>query len=172
MIIMRTTDVLFSIPSLIMAIILVGIFGRSMLGITLALAVGYIPMTIRVVFSTTLSERGSGYVEASKAMGASAIRILPKDIFPNILPTIIVQMTCAISWAILSESSLGFIGLGVNPPTPTWGLMLSKARETVYTAPWLAIFPGLAIMVAVFAFNILGDGLRDLFDPRAWNSGD
>jgi peptide/nickel transport system permease protein len=169
---MRIVDVMFSIPYLLFALAIVGITGRSMVGVAFALAVAYTPIFARICYSATVAVRELGYVEASIAMGAGSRRILWKDILPNVLPIIMVQFSATLSWAILTEAGLGFIGLGVNPPTPSWGLMLSKSREHFYLSPWLPIFPGLAIMITVFAFNLFGDGMRDVLDPRAWQAGE
>lgn len=170
--VMRIVDVLFSIPSLILALSILGITGRSIVGVAVALGVGYTPIFARVTFSAVVAIRDHGYVEAARALGTSPLKILMRDIFPNVLPIIMVQATASISWAILAEAGLGFIGMGVNPPTPSWGLMLSKAREYIMDQPYLSISPGIAILVTVFAFNLFGDGLRDLLDPRAWQSGE
>jgi peptide/nickel transport system permease protein len=169
---MRINDVLFSIPALMLALSVVGLFGRSVSAVIFALGVAYTPIFARVCYSGVVSAREAGFVESSRALGSKSTRILWKDIFPNILPLLMVQATAALSWAILAEAGLGFLGLGVKPPTPSWGTMLSSAREYFYHSPTLAIFPGVAVLIAVFAFNLFGDGLRDVLDPRAWQVGE
>lgn len=171
-IVMRIVDLMFAIPSLVLALSIVGLVGRSMIGVAVALGIGYAPVFARVTYSSVVGLRERGYIEASRALGASSLRILWKDLFPNVLPIMLVQMTAMISWAILAEAGLGFIGLGVNPPVPSWGLMLSKARDYLMTEPWMTIAPGVVILITVFAFNLLGDGLRDVLDPRAWQAGE
>lgn len=168
---MRIVDVLFAIPTLMIALSLIPVFGRAMTAIIFALIVAYIPLFARVAYSGTIAVREQLYVEASRAQGASPWRILRQDILPNIFPLIVVQMTTYVARAILAEASLGFLGLGVQPPTPTWGAMLTLSREYFYHSPTLPVWPGLAIVVSVFAFNLFGDGLRDLFDPRVWQAG-
>ena len=170
-ILMRIIDVLFAIPTLMIALSVIGLFGRAMTAIIFALIVGYSPLFARVCYSGTVAVREQLYVEASQAQGASPWRILRQDVLPNIFPLIVVQMTTYIARGILAEASLGFLGLGVQPPTPTWGTMLTLSREYFYHSPTLPVWPGLAILVSVFAFNLFGDGLRDLFDPRAWQAG-
>lgn len=170
-ILMRIVDVLFAIPTLMIALSVIGLFGRTMNAIIFALIVGYSPLFARVSYSATVAVREQPFVEASRALGASPWLILRQDILPNIFPLVVVQMTTYIARAILAEASLGFLGLGVQPPTPTWGSMLSLSREYFYHAPTLPVWPGLAILISVFAFNLFGDGLRDLLDPRAWQAG-
>ena len=167
-VIMRISDVIFAIPTLMTALGVVGLLGRSMNAVVVALAVSYSPLFARVCRSAVVSIREMGFVEASRAIGASRARILAKDIIPNILPLIMVQATTSLSWAILAEASLGFLGMSVEPPTPSWGTMLTTGREYFYSGPTVPLFAGLMTLIAVYAFNLLGDGLRDLLDPRAW----
>jgi len=167
-IVMRIADVIFAIPSLMIALGVVGLVGRSMEAVVIALGVAYSPLFARVCHSAVVGLREMGFVEASRAIGSSRLRILWKDIVPNILPLIMVQATTSLSWAILAEAALGFLGMSVEPPTPSWGCMLTTGREYFYSGPTVALFAGLMVMIVVFAFNLFGDGLRDLLDPRAW----
>ena len=167
-ILMRISDLIFAIPTLMTALGVVGLLGRSMAAVVIALAVSYSPLFARVCRSAVVSIRELGFVEASQAIGASRARILRKDIIPNILPLIMVQATTSLSWAILAEASLGFLGMSVEPPTPSWGTMLTTGREYFYSGPTVPLFAGLMVLIAVYAFNLFGDGLRDLLDPRAW----
>lgn len=167
-ILMRISDLIFAIPTLMTALGVVGLLGRSMVAVVIALAVSYSPLFARVCRSAVVSIRELGFVEASQAIGASRARILRKDIIPNILPLIMVQATTSLSWAILAEASLGFLGMSVEPPTPSWGTMLTTGREYFYSGPTVPLFAGLMVLIAVYAFNLFGDGLRDLLDPRAW----
>jgi len=171
-VLMRIVDVLFAIPTILIALSVVNLLGRSMGNIVFALALGYSPSCARVCYSATIAAREEAYVEGSRALGASAWRILRQDILPNIFPILMVQMTVYFSRAILAEAGLGFLGLGVQPPTPSWGQMLAESREYYTHSLNLAIWPGLAIVVAVFAVNLFGDGLRDVLDPRAWQAGE
>jgi peptide/nickel transport system permease protein len=171
-VVMRIVDILFAIPSLILALSIVGLLGRSMVAVSIAVGLAYTPVFARVTYSSVVAIRNQGYVEAARALGTNPLKIIARDIFPNVLPLILVQATASISWAILAEAGLGFIGLGVNPPTPSWGLMLASARTYIMEEPWMSIFPGVAILITVFAFNLFGDGLRDLLDPRAWQAGE
>jgi peptide/nickel transport system permease protein len=171
-IIMRITDVLFAIPTMLIALSVVGLFGRSEGNLMFALALGFAPSFARICYSAVLGVRESRFVEAARAMGASSTRILAQDILPNIMPLLMVQITIHFSRAMLAEAGLGFLGLGVMPPTPSWGQMISTARQFFAWSPSLAFFPGVALLVAVLAFNLFGDGLRDLLDPRAWQTDD
>ena len=171
-ILMRITDVLFAIPTMLIALSVVGLFGRAEGNLIFALALGFAPSFSRICYSAVLGVRESRFVEAARAMGASSWRILAQDILPNILPLLMVQITIYFSRAMLAEAGLGFLGLGVMPPTPSWGQMISTARQFFAHSASLAFFPGMALLVAVLAFNLFGDGLRDLLDPRAWQTGD
>jgi len=171
-ILMRVTDVLFAIPTMLIALSVVGLFGRSEGNLIFALALGFAPSFSRICYSAVLGVRELPFVEAARAMGASSWRILGQDILPNIMPLLMVQITIHFSRAMLAEAGLGFLGLGVMPPTPSWGQMISTARQFFMHSGTLALFPGVALLVAVMAFNLFGDGLRDLLDPRAWQTGD
>jgi peptide/nickel transport system permease protein len=165
-VIARVTDVLLAFPFLIIAVGLAAILGPSLRNATIALCLGAIPGLIRVARGETLSLREEDYVRAAVANGASDARILRKHIFPNMLPTVIVQMTVTIPAAIIGEAVLSFLGLGVQSPQTSWGVMLSDAKDYLTTAPRLSVYPGLAIFFCSLSFNLLGDGLRDVLDPR------
>lgn len=169
---MRIVDVLFAIPALMVALGVVGLMGPSEKSVTIALAVAYAPLFARIIRSAVVGLRNQGFLEAARAMGASETRILAEDIIPNILPVVMVQVTASLAWGILDEASLGFLGLGVQPPTPSWGAILTTGRQYLYQAPTVPVFAGLAVLIVVFGFNLFGDGLRDLLDPRAWQRGE
>ncbi len=168
---MRIVDVFFAIPTMMIALGVVGLLGPSATSVTLALGIAYSPLFARVVRGVTAGVRSQGYIEAARAMGGSNWRILRQDVVPNVLPIIMVQITTSLAWGILDEAALGFLGLGVQPPTPSWGAMLTTGRLYFYQAPSLPVFAGLSVMVVVFCVNLFGDGLRDLLDPRAWQRG-
>ncbi|MFC1878409.1 ABC transporter permease [Chloroflexota bacterium] len=163
---MRFMDVLLAFPSLLLAIAIVTVLGRGLQNALLAIAIVSIPIYARVVRASVLSVKQQEYVSASRALGAGHLHILFRRILPNAIAPLIVQGTLGIAEAILSAAALSFLGLGAQPPTPEWGTMLGSERNQVFSAPHLVFFPGLAIMVTVLAFNLLGDGLRDAMDPR------
>ncbi len=167
--IMRSMDVLLAFPSLLLAIAIVSVLGRGLQNALLAIAIVTIPVYARVVRASVLSVKEQEYVAASKALGGSHLHILFRRILPNAIPPLIVQGTLGIASAILEAAALSFLGLGAQPPTPEWGTMLGSERNQVFTAPHLVFFPGLAIMITVLSFNLLGDGLRDAIDPRLKN---
>ena len=166
-VLMRLTDTAYSIPSLPLLIVL-GSYARSA-AVAIALIIGLLSWmtTARVVRGTILSIREAPWVEAARAIGAGHVRIMFRHILPNVAGPIIVGATLAVGNAIILESSLSFLGLGVQPPTPTWGNMLMDAQATMATRPWLTIFPGIAILITVLAINFIGDGLQDALDPKA-----
>ena len=164
--IMRACDVLFAFPGIILAIGIIAILGSGLGNVIIAVSVFSIPIFARIVRSTTLSLKAALYVEASQSIGAKDRRLIWKHIFPGTLSSIIVYFTMRIGNAILTAASLSFLGLGAQPPTPEWGAMLSSGRDYLSTAPFVAIFPGLAIFFTVLVFNLLGDGLRDALDPK------
>ena len=170
-IIMRLMDVLLAFPSLLLAIAIIMVLGRGLQNALLAIAIVSIPVYARVVRAGVLSLKETEYVEASRALGASHFSILFTRILPNALPPLIVQGTLGIGTAILDTAALSFIGLGAQEPTPEWGTMLGRERSQVYSAPHLLFFPGIAIMITVLGFNLLGDGLRDALDPRLSQAG-
>ena len=164
--IMRIMDVLLAFPSLLLAIAIVTVLGRGLQNALLAIAIVSIPRYARVIRGSVLSIKEQEFVSASKALGGGRAHILFRRILPNAIPPLIVQGTLGIAAAILEAAALSFLGLGAQPPTPEWGTMLGSERNQVFTAPHLVFFPGLAIMVTVLSFNLLGDGLRDAIDPR------
>ena len=165
-VIARLTDVLLAFPFLIVAVGLAAILGPSLTNATIALGVASVPALIRIARGEALALREEDYVRAAVANGASDLRILAKHVVPNMLSTLIVQATVLVPAAIIGEAVLSFLGLGVQPPTPSWGVMLSDAQSYLSQAPRLAIYPGIAIFLCSLSFNLLGDGLRDALDPR------
>jgi peptide/nickel transport system permease protein len=165
-VISRITDVLLAFPFLILAVGLAAILGPSLMNATIALGIGAVPGLIRIARGEALSLREEDYVRAAVANGGSDLTILGRHILPNMMSTLLVQATVTIPIAIVGESVLSFLGLGVQPPTPSWGVMLASAQDFLDQAPRLAVYPGLAIAIAALAFNLLGDGLRDVLDPR------
>ena len=163
----RINDMLLSIPALAIALGVVAIIGPSAVSVAISLAAAYTPTFTRVVRSGVVSVRHQPFVEASIGLASSTASIALKDVFPNILPIIAVQITSSLAWAIMDEAALGFLGLGVQPPTPSWGSLLSEGRSYLYQVPWLPIAAGIAVVIALIGVNLLGDGLRDIFDPRA-----
>jgi ABC-type dipeptide/oligopeptide/nickel transport system permease subunit len=168
---MRIMDVLLAFPSLLLAIAIVSVLGTGLINALLAIGIVSIPRYARLVRSTVLQVRGLEYVQASQALGGSGLHILFLRIMPNAITPLIVQGTLGIAGAILDAAALSFLGLGAEPPTPEWGLMLGEERNSIFSAPHLVFFPGLAIMLVVLAFNLLGDGLRDALDPRLRGGG-
>lgn len=162
----RIMDVIFSFPLLLLAIALAAVMGPGIGNAIRAITIVNIPFFARVVRGSTLAIRDIEYVQAARAVGASTGRIISRHVFPNIISPLIVQTTVTIAYAILTEASLSYLGLGVDVLTPTWGNILNEGRVYLERAPWISIFSGLAIMVAVLAFNLVGDGLRDALDPR------
>jgi len=164
--IMRCMDVLFAFPAVLLALGVVAALGPSANNVVIAIAIVYTPIFARVVRGPVLAIKEREFVEAARALGARASRIIVVHVLPNLLSVLIVQTSIALSWAVLTEASLSFLGLSAQPPAPSWGVMLNEGRQNLELAPHLAIFPGLAIMLAVLGFNLLGDGLRDVLDPR------
>lgn len=163
---MRFVDILFAIPGLILAILIAGLLGPSRTNAMLAVGIVYAPAFARVARGTSLSVLSQPYVEAARSIGVSHLRMILRYLLPNIAGSMIVLTSVYLSAAILTEAGLSFLGLGTQPPEPSWGAMLNASRTYMEIAPWLAIFPGLAIMLVVLGFNFLGDGLRDILDPR------
>jgi peptide/nickel transport system permease protein len=165
-VIMRTLDVLLAFPSLLLAIAIVSVLGPGLINAMLAIAIVSIPAYARVMRASVLAAKKEEYVEAARVVGVNPAQILFKHIMPNAISPLIVQGTLGIGTAILETAALSFLGLGAQPPTPEWGSMLSAERNQVFSAPYLVFFPGLAIMINVLGYNLLGDGLRDALDPR------
>ena len=164
--IMRSVDVMLAFPYLLLAMIVVAILGPSLTNAMIAIGIVYTPQFARLVRGAVLGIRGQEFVEAAGAVGAGAVRILGRHVLPNVLSPIIVLATLTVGFTIVETAGLSFLGLGATPPTPEWGSMLATGRSFMLTAPWIATFPGLAILVTVVGFNLVGDGLRDLLDPR------
>lgn len=165
-VIARLNDVLLAFPFLILAVGLAAILGPSLLNATLALGIGVVPAFVRIARGEMLALREEDYVPAAVVNGANDLTIIFRHILPNMTSTLLVQATVTIPGAIVGEAVLSYLGLGVQPPTPSWGTMLQAAQSYLAQAPRLAVFPGLAIVLAALAFNVLGDGLRDVLDPR------
>jgi ABC-type dipeptide/oligopeptide/nickel transport system permease subunit len=165
-VIMRLTDAMMSIPSLVLALLIAAIIKSGILGVVLAVAFTLFPGYTRLINGQVLSIKQNDYVMAERSMGARKFRIVLRHILPNCLSSLIVQMTMMIGVAILSEAALSFLGLGITPPTPAWGSLCYEGYKSLMTRPLLSIAPGLAIMILVFSFNMVGDGLRDALDPK------
>ena len=162
----RFTDAMLAVPFLILAIALAAFLGPSLTNAMVAIGVSAMPVFIRLTRAQVLSVKVEDYVEAARAVGNPHWRIALRHILPNTLPPLIVQATLTIATAIIAEASLSFLGLGQQPPAPSWGSMLNTAKDYIDNAPWMAIWPGLSIFLLVLSFNLLGDGLRDAMDPR------
>jgi len=165
-IVMRVLDVLLAIPSLLLALVVVAVLGPGLLNAMVAIAVVFAPHFARLTRAAAIGELSKDYVTASRVAGAGTARLMFLTVLPNCLAPLIVQGTLAYSNAVLDMAALGFLGMGAQPPTPEWGTMLADAREFVLRAWWVVTFPGLAILVTVLAFNLMGDGLRDALDPK------
>ena len=165
-VISRIADALLSIPFLILAIALSAFLGPSLTNAMAAIGISAMPRFIRLTRGQAISVKAEEYVEGARAIGLDHARIMLRYILPNVLPPIIVQASLTVASAIIAEASLSFLGLGQLPPAPSWGSMLNTAKDFVSQAPWMSIFPGIAIFLAVLGFNLLGDGLRDALDPR------
>ena len=165
-IIMRVVDLLFSFPGILLAMLIIAILGTSLVNVAIAISIWSIPSCARIVRGSVLSIKQKEYIMAMKSLGASDLRIMVRHILPNATAPIIVFATMRMGTAILSTASLSYLGLGAQPPTPEWGAMISQGQSFMWTSPHLTIVPGIAIMLTVFAFNVLGDGLRDALDPN------
>ncbi|MDR4935455.1 ABC transporter permease [Rossellomorea marisflavi] len=165
-IIMRIVDLLFAFPGILLAMLIIAVLGTSLVNVAIAISIWSIPTCARIVRGSVLSVKKQEYVQAMKSLGASDFRILVKHILPNCSAPIIVFATMRMATAILSTASLSYLGLGAQPPTPEWGAMISQGQDFMWTSPHMTIVPGIAIMLIVFAFNVVGDGLRDALDPN------
>ena len=163
---MRIMDIVLAVPSLLLALAIVAILGSGLVNAMIAVAITYVPHYARLTRAAVLSELPKDYVTAAKVSGAGTIRLMFNAVLPNCLAPLIVQATLSFSTAILDAAALGFLGYGAQAPTPEWGTMLADSRELIRAAPWVVTFPGLAILITVLAFNLLGDGLRDALDPK------
>ena len=164
--VMRLMDIILTLPSLLLAIVIVAILGPGLMNAMLAVAIVVLPHYVRITRAAVISEMSRDYVTAARMNGAGHLRLMFNEVLPNCMAPLIVQASLGISTAILDAAALGFLGLGAQPPSPEWGTMLADAREFVMRAWWVVTFPGLAILITVLAFNLLGDGLRDAFDPK------
>ncbi|MCF8160338.1 MAG: ABC transporter permease subunit [Polaromonas sp.] len=164
--VMRLMDIILTLPSLLLAIVIVAILGPGLMNAMLAVAVVVLPHYVRITRAAVITEMSRDYVTAARMNGAGHLRLMFNEVLPNCTAPLIVQASLGISSAILDAAALGFLGLGAQPPSPEWGTMLADAREFVLRAWWVVTFPGLAILITVLAFNLLGDGLRDAFDPK------
>ncbi len=164
--VMRAMDIVLTLPSLLLAIVIVAILGPGIMNAMLAVAVVILPHYVRITRAAVISETSRDYVTAARMNGASHLRLMVSEVLPNCTAPLIVQASLGISTAILDAAALGFLGLGAQPPSPEWGTMLADAREFVMRAWWVVTFPGIMILITVLAFNLLGDGLRDAFDPK------
>ncbi len=166
LVIMRLMDVMLALPALLLAIVVAAILGPGLFNVMIAVAIVVLPHYARLTRASVLAELPRDYVTASRVAGAGHLRLMVLVILPNCMAPLIVQATLGFSTAILDAAALGFLGLGAQPPTPEWGTMLSSSLQFLQRAPWVVTFPGLAILITVLAFNLLGDGLRDALDPR------
>jgi dipeptide transport system permease protein len=164
--IMRLMDIVLTLPSLLLAIVIVAILGPGLVNAMLAVAIVILPHFVRLTRGSVIAETSKDYVTAAKVSGAGTLRLMFSEVLPNCAAPLIVQASLGVSTAILDAAALGFLGLGAQPPSPEWGTMLADAREFVLRAWWVVTFPGLMILVAVLAFNLMGDGLRDALDPK------
>jgi peptide/nickel transport system permease protein len=162
----RITDAMLACPFLILAIALAAFLGPSLTNAMIAIGISATPIFIRLTRAQVLAVKVEDYVEAARAVGNSHLRIALRHILPNVVAPLIVQATLAIAAAVIAEASLSFLGLGQQPPSPSWGSMLNTAKNYIDNAPWMSVWPGLSIFLLVLSFNLLGDGLRDAFDPR------
>jgi peptide/nickel transport system permease protein len=164
--VMRFSDLLFGFPAVLTAILITAVMGPSAVNAMLAIGIFYIPIFARLTRASSLTIKGLDYIEAARAAGQGEVVIIRCHVLPNILSPLIIQATIQFAVAILAEAGLSYLGLGTQPPHPSWGRMLNEAQTFMALAPWMAIFPGMAIAWAVLGFNLLGDGLRDILDPR------
>ena len=167
---MRFTEAMLSIPNFFLALVALTVLGKSPMMVVMVIAFTSWMEIARVIYGETLKWKESEFVEASRSIGAGRFRILARHIVPQIIPSIIVSSTLGIAWAILTESAISYLGLGIEPPTATWGNMLQNAQQYIWTAPILGVLPGIAITLVVLAYNFLGDGLRDALDPKHLSS--
>jgi len=169
-VISRIGDALLNFPGLIIGIMVMAALGQSERNVVLSMVIMYTPRIVRVVRASVIEVKTIDFVDAARVIGASDLRILASDILPHTIAPLVVQVTFGFAWAILVESGLSFLGLGTPPPAPSWGNIISDGREFIRTAPWIMVFPGLMISLAVMGLNLIGDGLRDILDPRLRNA--
>ncbi len=168
-VISRILEVMLSFPEVLLALLIMSILGSSLNNIMLAIGIVYTPIFARIARGAVLSVKDSLYVEAARSIGVKDVTIIVRHVLPNILSPVLVQVTLSLAFAILSEAALSFLGIGVEPDIPSWGIMLNNGKAWIEIAWWVGVFPGIAIALAVLGFNILGDGLRDVLDPRLRN---
>lgn len=167
-VIMRIMDGMMAFPSIFLALVLMAIFGSGIFKVILAISIVFIPRIVRVVRVTVLSIKNLEYIKAARCLGSSNWRIMVKDILPNCINPIVIQLSITFARAILSEAGLSFLGVGVPPPASSWGNIISDGRNLIFIAPWVTFFAGFAILITIFVLNILGDGLRDVLDPKQY----
>lgn len=165
-VLMRVMDVFFAFPALLLALLVITVIGPSVRGAVLAIGIVYTPIFARVARGPVLAVKQLEYVQAGRSLGASNLRIITRHVLPNTLAPLLVQLSLALSWSLLTEAGLSFLGLGIQPPAASWGVMLAESRGLAERAPWLMAFPGAAIALGVLGFNLFGDGLRDVLDPK------
>ena len=168
-VISRILEVMLSFPEVLLALLIMSILGSSLNNIMLAIGIVYTPIFARIARGAVLSVKDSLYVEAARSIGVKDVTIIVRHVLPNILSPVLVQVKLSLAFAILSEAALSFLGIGVEPDIPSWGIMLNNGKAWIEIAWWVGVFPGIAIALAVLGFNILGDGLRDVLDPRLRN---
>ncbi|MBX5445155.1 ABC transporter permease [Sphaerobacter sp.] len=169
--IMRAMDILLSFPTIVLAIAIVAMLGPNLRNVVIVIAIVYTPRFVRIVYGATLSVREAEFIQAARAIGAEDLRILRTAVLPNVMAPILVQISLSLGFAILVETGLSFLGLGAQPPTPSWGNMVSAARDFMESNPWLLIAPASMVGLTILALNTLGDGLRDVLDPRLRGTG-
>ncbi|MDI3339394.1 MAG: ABC transporter permease [Sphaerobacter sp.] len=169
--IMRAMDILLSFPTIVLAIAIVAMLGPNLRNVVIVIAIVYTPRFVRIVYGATLTVREAEYIQAARAIGARDLRILRTAVLPNVMAPILVQISLSLGFAILVETGLSFLGLGAQPPTPSWGNMVSAARDFMETNPWLLIAPAAMVGLTILALNTLGDGLRDALDDRLQGAG-
>ncbi len=165
-VLMRAMDILLAFPAILLALLIVAVVGPGIATSILAIGIVYTPIFARVARGPALSLKAREFIDAARSCGSSSLRIITRHLLPNLVAPLTVQVTLALAWALLTEAGLSFLGLGTQPPYPSLGLMLSDSRNLMETAPWLMIFPAVTIMLGILGFNLLGDALRDLTDPR------
>ncbi|HOK02054.1 MAG TPA: ABC transporter permease [Spirochaetota bacterium] len=163
---MRIIDIMLAFPYILLTIVIVALLGPTLLNAMIAIGIARLPQYARIMRASVLAEKAAEYVEAEKSLGVGNVELMFRSILPNCLAPIIVQATLGVGSAIIESAALSFLGLGAQPPTPEWGLMIASAREFVSSAWWIVTFPGIAILFVVLGFNLLGDGIRDVLDPR------
>lgn len=171
MLISRLIEILFSFPDIILALVVMAILGASLTNLMIAIGIVYTPIFARITRGAVLEVKGALFIEASESLGAGKLRLIGMHILPNILPPVIIQTTLSLAFAILSEAALSFLGFGVEPDMPSWGIMLKDGKAWIQSGYWLTVFPGIAITLSVLSFNLMGDGLRDALDPKTTGRG-